>query len=116
MSAAFDALFQSLSKLSAAEEFFQFFGVPYEQAVVHVNRLHILKRFQQYLRTTPGLKELDADALLARCRELLTRAYQDFVRSTPAQEKVFKVFQDMDGQQVALDKLRATLPSNRDGA
>jgi len=34
------------------------------------------------------------------------------VRSTPAQEKVFKVFQDADGrQQVSLDSLRATLPS-----
>jgi nitrogenase-stabilizing/protective protein len=116
MSEASDTLFQSLSNLSAAEEFFQFFGVPYEQAVVHVNRLHILKRFQQYLRTTPGLAELDRDALHGRCQELLVRAYQDFVRSTPAQEKVFKVFQDMDGQQVALDKLRATLPSRRETA
>ncbi len=113
MSQALEALYQSLSSLSAAEEFFQFFGVPYEQTVVHVNRLHILKRFQQYLRTTPGLADLDSGTLRSRCQELLARAYQDFVRSTPAQEKVFKVFQDMDGQQVGLDKLRATLPSNR---
>jgi nitrogenase-stabilizing/protective protein len=113
MSTAFDTLFLQLGNLSAAEEFFQFFAVPYEQEVVHVNRLHILKRFQQYLRTTPELKDLDREPLHARCRELLARAYADFVRSTPAQEKVFKVFQDMDGQQFGIDKLRATLPSRR---
>jgi nitrogenase-stabilizing/protective protein len=116
MSEAYDTLFRSLGGLSAAEEFFNYFGVPYEPAVVHVNRLHILKRFQQYLRTTPGLADLDDGSLHARCQELLARAYHDFVRSTPAQEKVFKVFQDMDGQQVGLDKLRATLPSRREGA
>ncbi len=116
MSQTLDALYQSLSSLSAAEEFFKYFGVPYEQSVVHVNRLHILKRFHQYLGTTQGLKELDGNALHARCQELLARAYHDFVRSTPAQEKVFKVFQDAEGGHVGLDNLRKTLPSQRDGA
>lgn len=116
MSHALDALYQSLSGLSAAEEFFQYFGVDYEPAVVHVNRLHILKRFNQYLRTAKGFKDLEASALHTACQELLTRAYRDFVRSTPAQEKVFKVFQDMDGGQVALDQLRGSLPSRRGGA
>ncbi len=115
MSEASDTLFQSLGKLSAAEEFLNFFAVPFEPAVVHVNRLHILKRFHQYLRTTPGLTDLDSAGLHSRCQELLTRAYRDFVRSTPAQEKVFKVFQDQDGQHVGVDSLRATLPPRRPG-
>ena len=104
-------LSKHMSTLSSAEEFLNFFQVEYEQAVVHVNRLHILKRFNQYMRTTPGTADMDDDKLRRTCRELLTRAYGDFVRSTPAQEKVFKVFQDQDGQGVALDKLRLTLPS-----
>jgi len=115
MAQALESLYLNLSSLSAAEEFFNYFAVPFEPAVVHVNRLHILKRFQQYLRVTPGLADLDAPALRAACQELLARAYHDFVRSTPAQEKVFKVFQDMDGGHVALDSLRGTLPSRRDG-
>jgi nitrogenase-stabilizing/protective protein len=103
---------QALGALSAAEEFFSFLAVPYDPAVVHVNRLHILKRFNQYLRTTkPAVADLQAEAQYQACRGLLIRAYEDFVRSTPAQEKVFKVFQDAEGSHVGLDSLRSTLPS-----
>lgn len=109
-------LLKQLSTLSAAEEFLDYLGVPYEQAVVHVNRLHILKRFHQYLRATPGFVQLDDATQRQTARELLTRAYEDFVRSTPAKEKVFKVFQDADGGHIGLDSLRAALPSNRGGA
>jgi nitrogenase-stabilizing/protective protein len=109
-------LMDKLNTLSSAEEFLAYLDVPYDQAVVHVNRLHILKRFHQYLRNTPGVDTQDEAQQRETCRELLTRAYEDFVRSTPAQEKVFKVFQDMDGQQVTVDSLRSTLPSSRDSA
>ncbi|HYA76072.1 MAG TPA: nitrogenase-stabilizing/protective protein NifW, partial [Burkholderiaceae bacterium] len=44
-----------------------------------------------------------------RYRELLARAYDDFVRSTPAKEKVFQVLQQVEGQRVSLDALRANL-------
>lgn len=104
-------LMNRLSRLSAAEEFFELFAVPYEASVVHVNRLHILKRFNQYLRTVPAIWESDATQQWATCQQLLTRAYEDFVRSTPAQEKVFKVFQDQDGKSVSVENLRSTLPS-----
>jgi nitrogenase-stabilizing/protective protein len=107
------ALTQRLTQLSAAEDFLQFFAVPYEQAVVNVSRLHILKRFYQYVRHEEGLAGLDEPSLYARYRNLLLRAYEDFVRSTPAKEKVFKVFQDADGSHVTLDSLRTTLPSQR---
>lgn len=106
-------LMKSMSTLSSAEEFLEFFEVPYEQPVVHVNRLHILKRFHQYLRTTSGTSEMDDTTLRQTCKDLLGRAYTDFVRSTPAQEKVFKVFQDQDGRSVSLDKLRMTMPSQQ---
>lgn len=103
---------ETLATLSAAEEFFEHLGVAYDPAVIHVNRLHILKRFNQYLRTTePDVAGLEAGAQLHTCRELLIRAYRDFVRSTPAQEKVFKVFHDAEGGHVGLDTLRRTLPS-----
>lgn len=106
-----DNLAQRLAGLSTAEDFLGFFGVAFEQSVVNVNRLHILKRFQQYLRREEGIGELDELNMYRRYRELLAEAYGDFVRSTPATEKVFKVFQDADGQHFSLDNLRSTLPS-----
>ncbi len=104
-------LIERLAKLSSAEEFLEFFGIPFDQAVVHVNRLHILKRFYQYLRREQQLNKLDEVAMFQRYRGLLTKAYEDFVRSTPAREKVFKVFQDAEGKTFAVDSLRQTLPS-----
>lgn len=102
-----------LTQLSAAEEFLDFFAVPYQQGIVNVNRLHILKRFYQYLRQDKDLVGLAEADLYKRYRSLLVRAYEDFVRSTPAEEKVFKVFQEADGSHVTLDSLRTTLPSQR---
>ncbi|MBK6974284.1 MAG: nitrogenase stabilizing/protective protein NifW [Sterolibacteriaceae bacterium] len=105
-------LTQRLTQLSAAEEFLEFFAIPFEQSVVNVSRLHILKRFYQYLRQERGLGELDEAQMFACYRGLLVRAYEDFVASTPAQEKVFKVFQDADGaKHFSADSLRATVPT-----
>jgi len=109
-----DTLIQRLEALSSAEDFFTFFGVPAEEAVVQVNRLHILKRFYQYLRQSEGLQLLDEVEQLRIYRSLLAKAYQDFVVSTPAREKVFKVFQDTGGtQHVGLAGLRHSLHEHR---
>jgi nitrogenase-stabilizing/protective protein len=101
---------EKLKTLSSAEDFLQFFGVPFDPAVVNVSRLHILKRFFQYLRQQNTEVPTDELQLFTTYRALLVRAYGDFVRSTPAQEKVFKVFQDVDGKQhVSLDSLKSSL-------
>ncbi|MDR2128562.1 MAG: nitrogenase stabilizing/protective protein NifW [Burkholderiaceae bacterium] len=109
---------QKLKTLSSAEDFLQFFGVPFDQKVVNVSRLHILKRFFQYIRQEEGtLAQADELQIFTAYRALLMRAYGDFLRSTPAQEKVFKVFQDVDGKQhVTLDSLKASLPTLRAAA
>lgn len=107
-----ETFIQRLKALSSAEDFLQFFGVPFDPNVLNVSRLHILKRFFQYIRQQNLLAQADDLALFTAYREQLARAYQDFVISTPAKEKVFKVFQDTQGRQhVSLDSLRASLPS-----
>ena len=80
--------------------------------MVNVNRLHILQRFHQYLRQTKGLGEMDEVVQHDTCRELLARAYQDFVNSSAVKEKVFKVFRDAEGiKTVSLDSLRDAMPT-----
>jgi nitrogenase-stabilizing/protective protein len=106
-------LTHSLKSLSSAEDFLHFFGVPYDPHVVHVNRLHILKRFTQYLRREADLAELDEIEMFRRYRTLLQQAVADFTHSTAQKEKVFKVFQDADGARVSLDTLRDSLADRR---
>ncbi len=109
-----ESLTQRLKSLSSAEDFLVFFGVPFDEKTVHVNRLHILKRFYQYLHRTEGLAGLDDVELFRRYREFLAQAYQDFVTSSAQREKVFKVFQDAEGtQSVSLTSLRDSLSERR---
>ena len=109
-----DGLIDRLKALSSANEFLEFFGIPYEERVVHVNRLHILKRFYQYLHGAQGLAGLDDIEMFRRYRELLLKAYEDFTVSNAVTEKVFKVFQDADGQaHVSVNSLRDSLAERR---
>lgn len=81
---------EAIEELSSAEDFLNFFAIPYDPAVVHVNRLHILQRFHDYL--AKSAMPADENAKRALYAQLLQRAYQDFVSSDALTEKVFKVF------------------------
>lgn len=81
-----------LEELESAEDFLQYFQLDYEPSVVHVNRLHILQRFHDYLQKAGEEMPTDETAKRAVYRKLLERAYQDFVESDAQTEKVFKVF------------------------
>lgn len=86
-----DRIHEQIQQLSSADDFFQFFEVPYDRHVLDVCRLHIMKRMGEYL-ADDALEEQDDKAVFATLRDVLVRAYDDFTRSTPAEEKVFKVF------------------------
>ena len=72
---------EAMEDLVAAEDFLEYFEVPFEPQVVHVNRLHILQRFHDYLSADHGMEGLDDDGMSARYRFHLERAYQDFVEA-----------------------------------
>lgn len=82
-----------LSKASAAEDFFALLGVAYDPTIVNVARLHILKRMGQYL-ASEDFDGLPHEAVAARCKAVLERAYDDFVRSSPLDQRVFKVLKE----------------------
>jgi nitrogenase-stabilizing/protective protein len=80
-----------MDELSSAEDFLDYFDIAYDQSVVHVNRLHILQRFHDYLDGVEAMPESD-DGKFALYAEMLNSAYNDFVKSDALTEKVFKVF------------------------
>ncbi|SEP68088.1 nitrogenase-stabilizing/protective protein [Ectothiorhodospira magna] len=83
---------EDLREMGSAEEFLEYFNIPYDEAVVRVNRLHILQRFHDYLAGTLDSLPTDLSARRDVYRGLLLRSYSDFVESDARTEKVFKVF------------------------
>ncbi len=102
-----NAAVERLIDLSAAEEFFDALDVAYEPRVLAVSRLHVLKRFREYLTAHP---EPDETIL----RDCLKRAHDDFVRSDARSERVFAVFRqrtDVAGRAFIPLEALAPMPS-----
>jgi nitrogenase-stabilizing/protective protein len=94
------------NKLVDAEEYFEFFQLPYDQKFVNVNRLHILKKFSQFMGEVDGkYPELNTEEKLNKYREALEQAYQVFTDSTPLEQKLFKVFNEQPKNIVMLRDL-----------
>ena len=87
------SILDTLNKLSTAEDFFDALEVPFDQAVVRVARLHILRRMGQYLKAE-YFSGMDDEAIRQSCKSCLETAYQDFVVSSPIEQRVFKVHQE----------------------
>jgi nitrogenase-stabilizing/protective protein len=78
-----------------AEDYFQFFDIPYDQHFVNVNRLHILKQFSLLVREIDRVfPELSEEERLNKYGEALAEAYRVFLTASPLETKLFKVFQD----------------------
>jgi nitrogenase-stabilizing/protective protein len=82
-----------IARLSSAEEIFTYLLLPYDQGVLNVARLHIMKRLGQYLRDAT-FEGQDEHAIFLETRAALKRAYEDFLASSPLAERVFKVHRD----------------------
>jgi nitrogenase-stabilizing/protective protein len=82
-----------------AEDYFRVLGVEYDERVLAVGRLHILKLFGRELAGfTPSGEERD----LVACRAALERAYQALLQAGPLHHRVFRVLAERaPGQFVA---------------
>ena len=87
------SILEQLKKASAAEDFFSLLNVEFDPKVVNVARLHILRRMGQYLFSEDFSALSDAEVTL-RCKSFLERAYEDFLHTTPINERLFKVHKD----------------------
>lgn len=91
---------EDMEDLESAEDFLQYFELEFDAAIVHVNRLHILQRFHNYINQGGDNMPEDEDSKRQVYKQLLDRAYHDFVGSDAQTEKVFKVFKMMEPQTV----------------
>ena len=88
-----DSFKDDLADLSSAEDFLDYFGIPYDARVVQVNRLHILQRYHDYL----AKQEAGNPPEYVAWRGWLLHAYEDFVGSSAQQEKVLAVYRKAEG-------------------
>jgi len=84
-----------MEDLVSAEDFLDYFEIPYDETVVKVYRLHILQRFHDYL--TAAKMPADEAGQKAVYVNSLAQAYQDFVNSDAATEKALKIYQRSSG-------------------
>jgi nitrogenase-stabilizing/protective protein len=97
---------EEFKKIVDAEAYFQFFNLPYDQHFVNVNRLHILKKFSQFMyQIDEQYPNLSAAEKLEKYSQALQQAYQVFQESTPHEQKLFKVFNDKPKNVVTLTEI-----------
>ena len=106
------ALIEEMKQLESAEDFLDYFAIPYDVSVVNISRLHILKRFYQYLAAKGGIDGLPPASAYSTCREMLANAYTDLLNSSGIEQKVFKVFQTAQGKaSIPLGSIRRAVPA-----
>lgn len=105
----------ALRQLSKAEDFFDFFALPYDPQLVQVYRLHVLKRFALEMeRIDREQSELSEPERLDAYAAALRRSHDVFIHSTAQDEKLFKVFKPRG--LVTLGKKAAPAPTAGDKA
>jgi len=104
---------EAMEDMVSAEDFLNYFGIEYDASVVHVNRLHILQRYHDYLGKA-SLPEVESERRVVYT-SLLQQAYQDFVKSDALTEKVFKVFH-MHEPQVKFVPISSITVAKKDAA
>ncbi|MCU0568747.1 MAG: nitrogenase-stabilizing/protective protein NifW [Oculatellaceae cyanobacterium Prado106] len=97
------------NQLTDAEQYFEFFALPYDAALVNVNRLHILQKFSGMMKTinaeVEGTAITDVE-LLDRYEAALIEAYEVFMSSNAVEQKLFKVFKDKPKNVVMLGDIK----------
>lgn len=95
-----------------AEQYFEFFKLPYDPQIVNVNRLHILQKFSQLVKAIDKDNDLNSTVSsdaerLAAYRNALEEAYGVFLTSNAVEQKLFKVFNQKPQNIVLLSELNA---------
>lgn len=97
---------KTLKDLYNAEDFFDYYHVPYHSEILNLSRMHILKTFQNLLQKEGYFDADSSDKEVWNIqRALLFRAYHEFVKPTPARQKFFPTFYERNGTFYAFDQI-----------
>lgn len=86
-----------MEDLVSAEDFLEYFEIPFDQTVIHTYRLHILSRYHEYI-SKAELPD-DQEARHDQYKAMLVQAYDDFVNSDAKTEKALKIYKNMGPQE-----------------
>jgi nitrogenase-stabilizing/protective protein len=94
-------------QLVDAEEYFQFFDLPYDLDVVNVHRLHILRKFSNAIKAIDQAETAprSEQETLNLYRSALQDAYTIFLSSNGIEQRLFKVFQQKPNNVVLLSEI-----------
>lgn len=93
------------NELRDAEDYFDFFSLPFDPRVLDTSRLHILKAFSDSIADLRQKAGSDPSKLWSLHRQALQNAYALFQVSSGVEQKLFAVFQRRPGHIVSLDSL-----------
>ncbi|HCZ19710.1 Nitrogenase-stabilizing/protective protein nifW [Wolinella succinogenes] len=79
---------QAFERLGQCEEYFEFFGIPYDEKVMRAKRLHILKYFGDTIRKLEWVDASESQKLLLY-RNALLAIYQTFLHNAPSAQEVW---------------------------
>lgn len=93
-------------ELIDAEDFFEFYKVPFHPEMLSISRVHILKKFRIYLEEAGILDDDATDKEIWNTqRAYLFLAYREFLKPTPVRQKFFSTFYHKNGTFIPLDKI-----------
>lgn len=96
---------EDMEDLVSAEDFLNYFDIPYDETTVNVYRLHILQRYHDFIRQA----ELAEDQFERReqYKNILISAYASFLDSDAKTEKVLKIYKNLGPQStfVSMDEV-----------
>ena len=97
-----------IDELETAEDFLDYFSVPFDPAQVRVCRLHIMHRFHQALSVACAPD--DGPGRQALAARLLAEAYQAFAGIPVREQSSLRVYQRLEPQFVPLSALCEVMP------
>lgn len=65
-------------KITDADDYFEFFGIDYDQRLIDSKRFHLMKKFGELIEKSKTLEGIDDERILGMYRFALLKVYKDF--------------------------------------